>query len=535
MTPGPRGHFGVLALLAAIALLVAPAAARASVDQESIFQDDNLLVFAPPDSAAGTLDTLQALGVDRIRVSLFWGVVSPQSGQRNRPDFDAADPAAYPAGSWQRYDDLVRGAAARGIAVLFDVTGPAPLWATGTSPDRRDINDTYNPSPEEFGQFMTAAGTRYSGSYVPAGSPDPLPHVDAWAIWNEPNQPGWLTPQWIPAHPHGFVEAAPRIYRGLLDTGFAALRGSGHAEDTILIGELAPKGQIAARGETRAIRALTFLRSLYCVDRRLHVLRGARARAVGCPTSHQRHTFRAEHPALFEATAFAHHPYQLLQRPDQRSRNRDFVTIAELPRLERLLDRLERHYGVRRRMGLWLTEFGYQTRPPDPLGVSLREQAAYLNQAEYIAYRDRRVRALAQFLLVDDHPVPGVARSDPRYWGTFQTGLVTLAGNPKPALRAYRLPLWIPGATRRRGRRFHLWGLLRPAPNGTPQSARVEFARSGSRAFRTVATLTTTSLRGVVNARVTLPGSGLVRLAWTAPGGPTYTSREVGVHVGARR
>jgi hypothetical protein len=332
------------------------------------------------------------------------------------------------------------------------------------------------------------------------------------------------------------VEAAPRIYRALVDAGIAALQGSGHAQDTLLIGELAPKGQIAARGETRAIRALTFLRSLYCVDRRLHVLRGARARAVGCPTSHQRHTFRAEHPALFEASAFAHHPYQLLQRPDQRSHNRDFVTIAELPRLERLLDRILRHYGVRRRLPLWLTEFGYQSRPPDPLGVSLREQAAYLNQAEYMAYGDRRVRALSQFLLVDDRPVPGVARSDPRYWGTFQTGLVTLAGKPKPAFRAYRVPLWLPHPIRRRGGRFHLWGLVRPAPNGTAQRVAVQFARRrAGTPFRTVAGVTATNPRGFLDVRVRLPGTGRVRLAWTDAGGQTYTSREVGVRVGARR
>jgi hypothetical protein len=531
VTPARRPA-SLLALLALAVALGAPAAARASAGQESLFQDDNLLIFSGPARASSTLDTLAGLGVDRIRVSLFWGAVAPGANHRARPDFDASDPAAYPPGSWARYDDLVRAAAARGIAVLFDITGPAPLWATGRSPDRSDIDDTYDPSAAEYGSFAAAAGARYTGSYVPPGESAPLPRVDAWAIWNEPNQPGWLTPQWLPARPHGFVEAAPRIYRALVDAGLPALQASGHAQDTLLIGELAPKGQIAARGETRAIRALTFLRSLYCVDRRLHVLRGARARAVGCPTSHQRHEFRAAHPALFEASAFAHHPYQLLQRPDQRSRNRDFVTIAELPRLERVLDRILRHYGVPRRLPLWLTEFGYQTRPPDPLGVSLGEQAAYLNQAEYIAYRDRRVRALSQFLLVDDRPVPGVARSDPRYWGTFQTGLLTLRGAFKPAFKAYRLPLWVPQATRR-GRRFHLWGIARPAPNGGPATVAVQFARRSS--WRTVRTVTTANPRGFLDFRVTLPGTGRVRLAWTSPSGLTYTSREVGVRIRRRR
>jgi hypothetical protein len=548
------GRAASLTVLAACLALALPGVgARASTTQESIFQDDNHLVYARPDAVAATLDTLKALGVERVRVSVFWGLIAPSSSSQRRPNFDATDPAAYPAANWTRYDTLVRLAQERGIAVLFNLTAPAPLWATGSSPDRPDIDNTYDPSPSEFAKFVQAVGTRYGGNYVPpspsngaapsnegikippgamasAAAAAPLPRVLAWSVWNEPNQPGWLTPQWVPdARRHNrLVEAAPRIYRHLVDAAFTGLSASNHGQDTILVGETAPKGQERARGETRAIKTLVFLRDVYCVNRRLRFLRGERARALGCPTADFVNAFRAAHPGLLSATAYAHHPYQLLQRPNQRSRDRDFVTIAELPRLEHLLDRILRRYGAARPHGmpLWLTEFGYQTRPPDPYGVSYRRQAAYLNEAERIAYRDRRVQALSQFLLVDDGPVKGLKASDPNYWGTFQSGLVTLSGHRKPAFAAYRLPIWV---TRRGGRAISLWALLRPAPNETAQRARIQFAGRRSRRFRTLRTVTTRNPKGFLTARLHVPRTGRVRVAWTDPGGATVTSRSVAV------
>ena len=93
---------------------------------------------------------------------------------------------------------------------------------------------------------MRAVGTRYSGSY--AG----LPRVDYWSIWNEPNQAGWLTPQWSPdpRNAKSQVDAAPSIYRNLVANAWQALADTGHGtgSDTILIGETAPQGQGSQEG-----------------------------------------------------------------------------------------------------------------------------------------------------------------------------------------------------------------------------------------------------------------------------------------------
>ena len=565
-----------LAILAAALLALGAGAgaaapvAHANPSQESTFQDDDLLLYNTPTGMKNTLDTLRALGVQRVRVSLIWAVVAPDALSTQRPRFDATDPAAYPNGSWNRYDALLTAAQERGIAVNFDLMDPAPLWATGRMPrnGRQDIADVYNPSAAEFGQFVAAVGKRYSGSYTlpaapaPAPAPPPqppsssggnpltqllgpgqgpssnpppppppqppgatLPRVDYWSIWNEPNQGGWLAPQWTTTG-HGFVEAAPRLYRGLVDAAWSSLGATGHGADTILVGETAPKG-LRVMGETRAMKPLTFIRALYCVDARLHPLRGAAASARGCPASPA--AFAAAHPALFAASGWAHHPYELTFAPNVSPGDRDFVTIASLGRLTRTLDAIARAYHRRAGMPLYMTEFGYMTNPPNPIGVSPAQQAAYINQAEYIAYRNARVRSWSQFLLDDDKPLPGRNGVTSGYGATFQTGLSYLDGRHKPSFDAYRVAIFIPTPSIRRNRSLTVWGVVRNAPPTGAAGVQIQLARRGT-GFRTLATLTTKARPAYLLGRVRLPASGMIRIAWRDPStGLSEYSRSVAV------
>jgi hypothetical protein len=535
-----------IALLAVLALAV-PATARASEQQETTFQDDDMLVFASEQTQANTLDTIKALGGDRLRVSVYWRTIAPDPKSKTKPNFDAGDPGAYPADNWARYDRLLRLAQARGLAVNFDLTGPAPLWATG-SPDRSDIEATYNPSASEFGAFVTAVAKRYSGQYTPppppsggggsngggGGLPSPpcppacpkaraaqasgaLPRVDYWSIWNEPNHPGWLTPQWT-HDDSGWHEAAPRIYRGLADAAWSALQGTGHGSDTILVGETAPKGLVNRRGITRGIDPLRFTRDLYCVDRKLRPLRGTAASEQGCPTDANGSShFAADHPVLFDATGWSHHPYELLLSPHTQPGHRDWVTIANLPRLSSFLLRALRRYGKPRPGGLplYLTEFGYQTNPPDRLGVSWNKQAAYLNESEFRSYINPNVRTLGQFLLDDDGGDISL---------TFQSGLMTIDGKPKPSYGAFKLPVYLPHTTFRAGQRLRVWGMARAAPNGTAVPVAIEFHSRHSKAWRTLRTVTAEPAHGYLDVRVRFPGSGVMRLRWGS-----VASREISV------
>jgi hypothetical protein len=202
---------------------------------------------------------------------------------------------------------------------------------------------------------------------------------------------------------------------------------------------------------------------------------------------------------------------------------------------------------MHRRLPIYLTEYGYETNPPDPFrGVPQAVQAAYLDQAQYMAWRDPRVRAFAQFLLYDAAPDPSYPRRSMGYWSTFQTGLLSVSGTPKPSLGAYRLPIFIPDAIAKRGASMLVWGMLRSAPNHTPQRATVEYhARASGRsgrarpahpaaagAFEQLATVSTTDPSGFFTARVKPPaGAGLLRVAWRSPSGAMTVSRSVAVQV----
>ncbi|MEA2497232.1 MAG: hypothetical protein QOJ29_5143, partial [Thermoleophilaceae bacterium] len=480
----------------------------------------------------------KALGVDRIRVSVQWRLLAPNTGSEQKPSGDSSDPAWYGQGKWDRYDRITQLAAKHGLGVLFSITGPSPLWVTGT-PDqnRTDVADTWAPDAGEYGKFVTAIGRRYSGSYqdeheepsvVPLLPPTktkspPLPRVDSWSIWNEPNHGGWLTPQW---NGSPLVPQSPRLYRDLADAGWAALQNTGHANDTILLGETAPRG--LNPGLTRGLHPLQFIREMYCLDSKLHAYVGAAAEARGCPPTFDAAAFVAAHPALFKASGWAHHPYSLTTAPRVPDKNRDDATLSGVPRLTRTLDRAFATYGQAKRLPIMLTEYGYQTDPPDPtIGVSFSRQAGWLDDATFLAYRNKRIASFAQFLLVDDGPIRQYKPDDPRYWGTFQSGLVTLQGKHKPSYSSFERPISLSPRRVKRGGKVRVFGQLRTAADGQRLTAEVQFRARGSKTWGAVARVTVGNTRGFVDTIVRAKRSGSYRISWVGDG----TSRAVPVSV----
>ena len=514
-------------IIAAILVLAAfPSFASASRMQESTFQDDPMLVYGTEEQMTSTLDTLQSFGVDRIRISVFWALIAPANDQPQKPGFDATDPAQYPAANWERYDRLIQAALARGIPVNLNFTSPVPRWAAGEAP-RADIQETFGPNPEEFGQFVRAVGTRYSGTY------NGLPRVDYWSVWNEPNQAGWLTPQWgpDPRNSRKWVDSAPGLYRKLLQNAWQALADTGHGTDTILVGETAPQGERNDKNITQSIDALKFIRRLYCLDDNLNILRGSNARVRDCPGDSA--SFVAQNPALFRATGFAHHPYALLTPPGRRSSWPDWVSMADLKNLSRELSRIYRRYGQRtqtsRGVPLYLTEYGYQTKP-DPFVanvVTFSRQAAWINQAEYMAYKNPNVRTLSQFLLIDDAPVAD-EKNERLAYRTFQSGLQLLTGKRKPSYKAYMTPIFVKQQRVRRGRSTGVFGMLRPAATTARVRANIQFRARGAKRWRTRKRVTVGGPRHYFETRVTVPATGYLRIAWRH-GSRTLTSRNASV------
>ena len=442
--------------LIALLVLLAPAAAHADRTQRSVFQDDASLIFSGPEKRERTLDELGALGVDTVRLNVRWNRYAPSPTRKRKPSFDAADPNAYPLGE---VDAVVSGAAARGMDVLITATGPGPAWASrckGSYAKRRICN----PKPAEFGAYVTALGRRYPG-------------VARWSFWNEPNQGGWLTPQWR-RRAGRWVPWAPHMYRDLVRAATAGLAASGHGGDELLLGETAPIGRTTGRRYKRSLAPVDFYRELFCLNSRGRRLRGKSARVRGC----------GSYPRL-DVTGVAHHPYTrgASKSPRWRPGGRD-ITIGVIGRLATWIDRGARARRVSGRLPIWFTEFGFQTRPPDRYaGTSLSRQARWLNESDWMAWRNGRVRSVAQYELFDE-----------RALGAFQTGLRFLRGKAKPGLAAYRLPIW-PVQSRGRTR---IWLHVRPqARVGMPQEVTIQYRTRRGRPWRALRSATTDA-RGYV-------------------------------------
>jgi hypothetical protein len=536
-----RSRTSTTALLLGVVVLAAtmlgmPAApAVGSPSQVSVIEDDTHLVADP----AGTLERMRALGADVVRVSLPWQTIAPAPGSVHIPrGFVASDPAAYPAANWQLWDTIVTDARRDGITVDLDVMGGAPRWAQGPGRPSRSQNDNWEPSPADYGEFVQAVATRYDGEYRPAGEGAPLPRVGFWSIWNEPDYGPSLAPQGVPGDLR--VENSPKMYRRLLDAAWAALQATGHtpATDTILFGELAPRGE-KSWGVFSGMKPLVFLRALYCVNSRYRPLRGTAAKLRGCPTMPAgAGRFPLQHPALFAASGFSDHPYMRWYPPNNEvdpdptngSPTTNYASLGVIGNLGYALDRLQQVYGSQTRFPIFDTEFGYITSPPkrspDPgshgkvLYVSPATAALYMNWAEYVSWRNPRVQSFAQYLVYD--PLRPRASND---WGGFASGLLSWNGIPKVTYDAWSLPLWLPFTRARVGQALPVWGCARPArywaqDTGAPQTVQIQFASRPSGPFATIESVTlSNSSTCYFDVPVTLPSSGTIRLSFGAPPG----------------
>lgn len=432
--------------------------------------DDQLLLGASQAKVDSDMATFVALGVDRLRVSAFWNQIAPAPMSRNKPaGFDAADPLD-PTYSWEGLDRVVASAAQHGLRVMVSISTPAPIWATGQT---KTPNPLWKPSPREFADFTEAVVRRYA------------PLVDHWGIANEPNQGVWLQPQ---SDREGLF--APHWYRAMVQAAYPRIKAF-DPDSIALVGELASSGR-KGRGATRNIRPLLFLREMACRDRRYRPMRRGRCR-----------NFRP-----VPVDAIGHHPYQLLLSPTFHSINRYDAAINDGRRLTRFLDRLTQLRalapGRGRRLGVFYTEFGYQTNPPDPFaGVSLAQQRRYLQQAAYIVWRTPRIHSLNQFRLTDG----GLTGAGTQRFREFQSGLMFRNRRPKPAFRVFAHPFVISGS--------HFWGQVRP---GGGHTVRVVHRRSQRRPWRLVAQVLTNS-DGYFS--FTLPGRrrGEYRYSYTEPAG----------------
>lgn len=525
-TPGPRMRAGRSVVLVALALCLPAAPARA--EMATILQDDAQLLHRPEDEVRASMQEIGRLGIGWVRLTAGWSVIAPAPDAAARPDFDAADPDAYPPGVWEHLDRAVRLARDARLEPLIDVAFWAPRWATSAPADQVGRLRT-EIDPGEYALFARAVARRYSGSFAPKPtvaapaepppSPDrafldalmggrkdpvkdapmprtPLPKVTHYTIWNEPNHPGFILPQWS-FEDGRWVAHSADVYRRLVQASYPAIKEASPSA-TVLIGGTASGG--SRHPPKGGVPPLAFLRRLACVDEQLRPISdGACAGFTTVP-----------------GDGYAHHPYSLRTRPDQLPRRPDDLPVAATPKLTRTLRAL---VGAGRlgqgAQDVYMTEYGYETKPASPVAIwSVQEQARFLPWAEYIASRDPAVRMWPQFLLRDMPIPPGVSPRGLHHVGSWQSGLFHADGTPKAAAAGFRAPA-VALCRGRRGRRsVMVWGRLRGQAG--PATATIESTGGSPRPWAAVATSASRSGRLAAHGAGPLvlhPGEELIRYA----------------------
>jgi hypothetical protein len=375
-----RKQLVLAALVALVAAVAAPSATPSRGLLVGIFDEPSTL--GNPDWA---FPQYTSLGVEVLRVNLYWG--GPTGVAHVRRPANAVNPAD-PAYDWSLYDAFVKRAKEAGIKPVFSIVW-TPSWAgpAKNAAPRRMI---------DLRNFAYAAAKRYSGQFRPPGATDPLPAVLHWLAWNEPNNPVFLKPQFVRIGRNKFRLESPRLYAQICNSIWSGIHLTGFAGEKVACGVTAPRGNNTGTQPRPSVSPLIFLRGMKRWGAHFDVY--------------------AHHP-------YYQHPFESPSKPPPGSRS---VTLGNINELIRELTRL---YG---RKQVWITEYGYQTNPPDrAFGVSWAKQATYLTQAFAIARRNPRIDMMIWFLLKDEARIPN----------GWQSGLYSASGRRKPSWLAFqRMP-----------------------------------------------------------------------------------------------
>jgi hypothetical protein len=358
--------------------------------ETAIVDDQSFVSSDAPEAFARVRDA----GASRTVIYVLWSSVAPKqrAGLAN-----AADPDD-PGYDWRAIDRQVALSHAAGLEPILEVFD-APRWATkGTHVNER-------PDPAAFGQFATAIARRYDGSRNDLG------RVRLWSVWNEPNVEFYIRPQ-------GTAQKIPSasIYRALVNS-FADAVKAVRTDNVVVAGNTAP---FAATSPFRP-GALLFMREVLARPTRFDVW-ATHPYTTGGPTHH-----------AFDSTS---------------------ASLGDLQRMHRALQSAQRahHIKTQGQVRLWVTEFGWDSKPPDPGGVPTPLHARWTAEALYRSWR-AGVTMFAWFLL-RDRPAGPAWGATPQS-GLWMRGDTFATDKPKRSLRAFRFPFV---AFPRGHRRVYVWG-----------------------------------------------------------------------------
>jgi len=355
-----------LVLVALVALLALPAAAvRAATHMPVGFYDDASFRWSA--DRVTNLEDASASGASVIHTTANWAQIAPK---RPAKPSNGADPAYR----LSDLDQLVVNSATAGLRVMINING-TPKWANG--------GKTPNNMPKKLADLTTFSkmlANRYNGHHG-------VGNVKLWSVWNEPNLQLFLTPQFS-----GKKIVGPANYAKIYKAAYAGIK-AGNPSAQVAIGETSNLGRdkpIGVRGQSQSVAPGTFMRLL------------------------------SQEKGL-KFTAWATHPYPTAPnlKPLQKVRYPN-VSLALLPVFEANLKKY-----FHRPVPVWITEYGHQTKPENPHGVSYAQQAAYLRQAMTFARKDPNVQMFIWFTFRDS---PG---------NLWKSGIEKTNGSHKPSYAVF--------------------------------------------------------------------------------------------------
>jgi hypothetical protein len=396
----------VVVLLAAAAI---PSASASGPISTSVFLPD-------PGPLAAT--RIHEAGATFARINADWAEIAPAALP---PGFSPSDPAD-PLYKWAFLDAEVKSAFENGLTPYLTVYD-APLWAQKDEPHPTHLGPfpitSWKPDPQDVGAFAHALALRYGGGF--AG----LPRVRYFEVWNESNLSEYLSPQLE----HGKVVVGD-IYRGLLNS-FAAAVHAVHPDNVIVAASLSAFSFLTSVGRL-GISPMEFMRKLLCMS-------SGRVPKPTCTTT-------------VDMDAVSIHPWTS-GGPTHHASEKGDISLGDLPELHQLLVAATKagHIRPRRVPPLWITEFGWDTRPPDthPDTAPLALESRWVAEAVHQAWKND-VRVFT-WLLLWDQPYPRDSLQSGLF---FRNGEDFSYARPKPTFYAFRFPF----VAYREGRRASFWG-----------------------------------------------------------------------------
>lgn len=390
----PRWHLVLLALAACLAVAAQPAKAGADplfTGVTNLGVNDQLAFQRTRES-----------GAQFVRIPLYWAGTAPKVLP---PSWQAEDPLD-PAYHWDATDEAVAHAVQAGLTPVLQIDG-APTWAQRcTTPPVLD-GAICDPDPAALGAFATAAARRYNGQ-TPG-----VPRVGYWQGLNEPNLSLFFFPQFDTAG----KTLSPGLYRPLINAFYGGIKSVDPSNLVIAAG----LGPIARPGWT--IGPMSFARQLLCMTgtKRPHPTPGD-----------------CEGGVHFDI--FAIQPYTT-GSPAHQGKAND-VELGDLGKLQSLLaaaDSAGRIVGQYRHTPLWITEFSWDSKPPDPGGLPMKIETRWAAEALYQAWRSG-VSHFFWYSLRDGEHQPGGSYKSPLESGLYFRGATLAQDQPKEVLSAFRFP-----------------------------------------------------------------------------------------------